>query len=947
MKIIKVLLIIHSVRLFAQQPVQEIFIPWGQAEQNVSYSIEPGAKFGPQSFQVSQNKILILDPVNKAIKTFSNKEFVQQRYAPATAKDFAIHNDKETSFIVGNQLHQYSEAKLITSFQNPDKYSTIEKIKLINDETVIKNSNNNFWMATKTQSPTLSKIVTNIPGSGQVKLLSKNSVEILLQKEVGTTTILLNHNLPNLASMKYLGSDAKARIYVDVNLIVKQVPLEVDRQIWILDPTGQKTGEISLPDHYFTTIHKDLTIDKQGIIYHMISSEDGIYIFKWTIPDSVTNFQWHYPERFKKKVKFDTDIENSGNLFKTSPKSSGNNVGREESLEIADSYVQINWECTSANVTNGPETAPDGDLVETPSWIQIGTNSKIPYKWGGFDLLPTYVSGLADGDYAGDIHTDGVSSYARGVDCSGYVCRCWKLNSHYSTRMMDDPAYGSILQKYSSWNDLKPADAIHKHGHVILFVKHNTNGSLSCVEAAASTTDWKVDYSTHYPYSMTSYTPSYYKNMEDSGLPTPEYIVLKSIDESTIQIEFNAVAGATNYNIFYSVDPETQDSVAVAETNFAQISSLNPNTAYYFKVQAVNDTEESILSNEVYAATTKICQPKILIVNGFDRSTNNRHDYITKYIAPFVENGFGFSYALNESVFGNKVDLLDFDSVIWMLGDESTSDDTFNPTEQNLVEEFLKQGGNLFVSGSEIGWDLEGKTTHASTADKNFYHNFLKAEYYQDAPFNEQGTYYTADGIEGKIFSDITDINFDDGSHGSFDVDWPDAIKTRNGSENCMNFKNVPSSNGVAGIQFSGLFPDGTEEGKLVYLTFPFETVYPQSKRVAVMSRALNFFHDSAGIIIPKAGKFKLANNYPNPFNSRTNIKFSLDSPAYVEITIYDLLGRLVEKLLSQQKIVGDYDISWNAITQSSGVYLYSMEVYNENRSEILYTQSKKCILLK
>ena len=73
---------------------------------------------------------------------------------------------------------------------------------------------------------------------------------------------------------------------------------------------------------------------------------------------------------------------------------------------------------------------------------------------------------------------------------------------------------------------------------------------------------------------------------------------------------------------------------------------------------------------------------------------------------PITEQEYGFSYCHNEEVYEGGISLQNYNYVIWILGDESTSDHTFNQIEQDSVEAFLKNGGCLFVSGSEIGWDI-------------------------------------------------------------------------------------------------------------------------------------------------------------------------------------------------------------------------------------------------
>ena len=312
----------------------------------------------------------------------------------------------------------------------------------------------------KTLSTTFSKSSNNI---GYVKLLSKLSAEITINND----KIIVNHYNSNLVSMRYLGIDQQNRIYVDVNIATNYQPIAIDREVWILNVSGDKLGQIDIPHHYFTKIKKDIKIDKIGKVQHMISSEDGIYIFNWEIPEMIKDFHGTYPEKFQQKVSFFHDMESDlpETYFNKNFKTTG--ASREKALQIADTYVQHEWNCRSVNLTNGVVTAPDGNKIRTADWIKIGTNRKIPYKWGGFDLLTAFDSGLLDDKYAGDTYTDGGgTSYARGVDCSGYVSRCWQLNNHYSTRMMDNPDYGEIVQKYSTFGQLKPGDAFHRHGHV-------------------------------------------------------------------------------------------------------------------------------------------------------------------------------------------------------------------------------------------------------------------------------------------------------------------------------------------------------------------------------------------------------------------------------------------------------------------------------------------------
>jgi len=70
-----------------------------------------------------------------------------------------------------------------------------------------------------------------------------------------------------------------------------------------------------------------------------------------------------------------------------------------------------------------------------------------------------------------------------------------------------------------------------------------------------------------------------------------------------------------------------------------------------------------------------------------------------------------------------------------------------------------------------------------------------------------------------------------------------------------------------------------------------------------------------------------LSDNYPNPFNPETNIYFSLTQSDLVSLTIYDILGKEVQNLVSELKDAGTHRSTFNAAGLSSGVYFYQLKV--------------------
>ncbi|MBI1937818.1 MAG: T9SS type A sorting domain-containing protein [Ignavibacteriales bacterium] len=80
--------------------------------------------------------------------------------------------------------------------------------------------------------------------------------------------------------------------------------------------------------------------------------------------------------------------------------------------------------------------------------------------------------------------------------------------------------------------------------------------------------------------------------------------------------------------------------------------------------------------------------------------------------------------------------------------------------------------------------------------------------------------------------------------------------------------------------------------------------------------------------------------NYPNPFNPTTTIKYALPEAGFVTLKVYDMLGREVVELVNENKTAGYHEVTFDASKLTSGVYIYIIRAGK-------YTESKKMILTK
>lgn len=182
-------------------------------------------------------------------------------------------------------------------------------------------------------------------------------------------------------------------------------------------------------------------------------------------------------------------------------------VTREECIQIAHNYYAHEWTPSARNIFHGVD--PDGIRVDTPDssfrpagsipgwWVPGLVNRGVPYQWGGFSSLEEFDRGIAEGKYGGDVYTrekrarldDAVSKHAVGIDCSGFVSRCWKLPRSFSTRELP-----MLCEELSSFDQLLPGDILNTHNaHVVLFVQwlDSTRTSFLTYETGSPPT-WKV-----------------------------------------------------------------------------------------------------------------------------------------------------------------------------------------------------------------------------------------------------------------------------------------------------------------------------------------------------------------------------------------------------------------------------------------------------------------------
>ncbi|HHI79327.1 MAG TPA: hypothetical protein ENK02_05065 [Planctomycetes bacterium] len=326
----------------------------------------------------------------------------------------------------------------------------------------------------------------------------------------------------------------------------------------------------------------------------------------------------------------------------------------------------------------------------------------------------------------------------------------------------------------------------------------------------------------------------YFKPFAPLPPETPKALRVTQDGKGGLRVAWEPVSGASLYSI--ETSPNGKGFVEAAQTSATSWSTgpLPHGSMLSFRVRARNASGQSFPTEVLCAGTSHEGKAQLLLVQGFDRlgkyvkGPENTMDYLRLH-GDAIRRGnnfsLGFDAASNEAVSLGRVLLSRYRAVDWALGEESTRDESFSSKEQGLVQTYLAGGGRLLVSGSEIAWDLDRK---GSAADKAFLHNVLGVRYGRD----DAGS-YNIRAVGGSIFGGLPSGSFDNGTGGTYDVDYPDVL--------------LPNDSKSKAALYYGLAFDIAAltrvqgNARIVYLGFPLETVRSQDLRASLMQRSLRF----------------------------------------------------------------------------------------------------------
>jgi len=287
-------------------------------------------------------------------------------------------------------------------------------------------------------------------------------------------------------------------------------------------------------------------------------------------------------------------------------------------------------------------------------------------------------------------------------------------------------------------------------------------------------------------------------------------------------------------------------------------------------------------------------------------------DYETEYYAPaLATTGRSFAIWDRNSTALSGTQLSNFDMVIWECG---FAFPTVDDADRAALAEYLDGGGRLFITGQDIGWEMNDIGGAAIT----WYHDYLHANFISDDTNDN-----TLDGVPDDPISDGLALTIN-GGDGANNQEFPSDIDPR-GEYASTIFTYDTSRNGAIKAD--------TGAYRVVYFAFGYEAINNPDDRAVVMQRIVDWLvPGSTGVgadLLP--APIALRGNVPNPFNPRTEIAFSLGAETRIELAIFDLQGHQLRVLESGVRTAGEHRVIWDGRDAAghdlpSGTYFYRLQ---------------------
>jgi hypothetical protein len=280
------------------------------------------------------------------------------------------------------------------------------------------------------------------------------------------------------------------------------------------------------------------------------------------------------------------------------------------------------------------------------------------------------------------------------------------------------------------------------------------------------------------------------------------------------------------------------------------------------------------------------------------------------------------------------------------------------PTDEYFIymNDFTDSSAYLTVFG-DVTYDYQRSDATNNQEDRFYYNgNFSVSSNDAETKNIELSTVIERDSTEKTIYLENTSISQSD----SIDMSIQDYDKLtfkNYGSAKSYDLRSIYAMTGAGAFFFHmditltantshQIVPDWTDLANTpvtIYVDVGIDGTIDDTLQV---ENQITNVEDQGNLYIPK--EYRLEQNFPNPFNPSTTIKYSLPKESFVTIKVYNLLGEEVATIVNTEQSIGNYEVDFNASTLASGIYIYRIQAGEPSAgSGQSFVDTKKMLLLK
>ena len=365
------------------------------------------------------------------------------------------------------------------------------------------------------------------------------------------------------------------------------------------------------------------------------------------------------------------------------------------------------------------------------------------------------------------------------------------------------------------------------------------------------------------------------------GISYPDSVALNLVKGTPKDFELEVIPGDSSG--FYSYTLEL-------------ISVSNPNAPVkYFKVY--------VLSNV-----------NTLLVNA--AGDNNAKQHQAVYVNGLLAAGSTYNGVMSSDIFvrASNAEILSeikniFYNCAWTFP-------AFTDPEAMALKSFINGGGDAFVAGQDIGWDIMSNASgsHGTPEARDLYTNYLEAQYIDDgSTANNKLIANVNDSVFGMVAtSNVVDVN-----GGNM---YPDQIAPLFDATPIFYYNTTLSKTGAIRTVKNG--------SKIVYFGIGMEMVQTVAVANDIISRAWHWFMGFAvGVDQNPANRIlELSQNRPNPSSGNTVISFTIPSSDRVSMDLYEMNGKKVSHIMDGIYPAGNSQVTVSTSCLNAGVYYYTLQ---------------------